>query len=99
MTALMRPQQRADTLGVVAPIRDDHLAADVLEWLVDLQGSVAVSGVSAMWSGRALRSTSAWRLVETPPREAPRALLSIPPFHRTSPDGRERHLYLRSPPR
>lgn len=41
-----------------------------------------------MWSGRELVSTIAWSLVETPPRERPRALLSIPLFRPTHPNVR-----------
>ena len=38
---------------------------------------------SVRWSGRPWVSTTAWILVETPPRERPKALLSIPPFRPT----------------
>ena len=52
--------------------------------------------VSAMWIGRPFVSTTAWILVENPPRERPSALLMIPLFRPTHLDVRERRSHRRS---
>ena len=47
-------------------------------------------GERAMWIGLDLVSTTAWSLVEKPPRERPRAFLMIPLFRPTHPGVRGR---------
>ncbi len=49
-----------------------------------------------MWIGRAFVSTTAWSLVEKPPRERPKALRRTPLFRPTHPDVRERRNHRRS---
>jgi hypothetical protein len=73
---------------VVSGVADERFASGVFEQLSAAVISCRSPGVSVMWIGRPFVSTTAWSLVENPPRERPRAFRSIPLFRPTRLDER-----------